>query len=70
MLGAMVRVAMHMPNLQQMSLYTGYEYYGLEVTYLAAGQKIRSLWDENKGIHAVPWNQKPLIKQVADLAEK
>jgi hypothetical protein len=53
-----------------MSLYTGYEYYELEVTYLAAGQKIRSLWDENKGIYAVPWNQKPLIKQVADLAEK
>jgi hypothetical protein len=62
----MARAAKHMPKLQQMSLYTGYEYYGLEMTYLAAGQKIRSLWDENKGMYAVPWNQKLLIKQMAD----
>jgi hypothetical protein len=68
--GPTARAAKHMPKIQQMSLYTGYECYRLEVRYLAPGQKIRSLWDENKGLYAVPWIQKFLIKRMADLTKK
>jgi hypothetical protein len=70
MLVALARAKQHTPNFQRMALYTGDGSCGLEVTYLAAGQDIDSLCDEDEGVRALPWNKKRLIAQVADLAKR